>query len=131
MPNDFWSRIRQLYRNVVYPDYRQVRTRTPTPTIPSAQPVVPAPTAPPEGPMDMASKISMLADAGRRRVMVRMKYDGQVRLVEPYSFRDKGTGRLFYGWCSIHSRIHSFKPERIETVELTDISYMPRWEVEL
>lgn len=101
------------------------------PTIPSAQPVVPAPSKPPTGPMDMSDKVSILTEAGRKRVMVRMKYDGQVRLVEPYSFRDKSTGRLFYGWCSIHSRIHSFRLEKIEELEYTNIAYQPRWEVEL
>lgn len=129
MADNFWHRIRQLYRNVVYPQH-QTRQRY-VPNLPSSQPVVPQPVTQPVGPLDMSTKMSMLSEAGKRRLMVKMKYDGQERLVEPYSFRDKSTGRLFYGWCSIHSKIHSFRLDKIETLEYTDIAYSPRWEVEL
>ena len=133
---DFWNRIRRLFRSPKAPTPQVQRRPSIMPTtqrtpVVSPQPVVPAPTAPPEGPLDYAMIIQTLVDAGRKNRLVQITYDGMTRLVEPYSFREKSTGRLFYGWCSIHQRIHSFKPERISHIEMTNQVFAPRWEVEL
>jgi len=138
--SNFWHRIRRLYRRVV--DHRLVRPlRQPTrpvqqPTmrqpVVSPQPVVPAPVAPPEtGGTDMATIIGMIVDAGRRQLVLQITYDGTTRLVEPYSFRERLTGRLFYGYCSVHGKIHSFRPEKISKCEVTNVQFAPRWEIEL
>lgn len=141
MASDFWTKIRKLYRSLI--PTRQVRPiHQPSPmTIPTTQPPERLPVPNPEnrpltpdpevGALDLSSKIELLHQAGQQLLMVEMVYDGQSRLVEPYSFREKSTGRLFYGFCSIHGKIHSFRPEKIQTLKLTNIRYSPKWTVEL
>ncbi len=135
---DFWNRIRRLFRQPSSP--RAPSPRGPSrPTQPiqrqpvvSPQPVTaPGPVGPPAGPLDYGSVIELIHKAGRELKMLNITYDGLSREVEPYSFREKSTGRLFYGFCSIHGRIHSFKPERMTHCEISQKSFNPRWEVEL
>lgn len=128
--SDFWNRIRSLYRRIERPSKP---VGPPAYTLPREPkpPVVPQPTEPPVGPLDIATKVSIIVQAGKNLRLLDITYDGSRRLVEPYSFRDRWTGKLFYGWCSIHNRIHSFKPEKIEAISMTDIPFSPRWDVEL
>jgi len=76
-----------------------------------------------------------IAAAGRRMVMLRMKYHGQPRNVEPYSIRDgraSDGGDLFYGWCHKDDALESFRLDRIEDIQITNLPFMPRngWPVE-
>ncbi len=140
--NDFWTRIRRLFRSPqprpqrMPSPVRQPTLRPPpvqpvrTPVV-SPQPVVTAPEVPPTGPLDASNVIQMIHEAGRKMMLLQITYDGISRLVEPYSFREKTTGRLFYGFCSIHQRIHSFRPERVTQCEITKHPFSPRWEIEL
>lgn len=76
-----------------------------------------------------------LAYAGRNRLLVLMRYNGQNRHVEPYSWRLRGKQKrlYFFGFCRIHDKIHMFKPEKIQGCIVTDELYRPRnnWRVEL
>jgi predicted DNA-binding transcriptional regulator YafY len=105
--------------------------RQPAP-VPSQQPVIPQPIEQQCGPLTVADKVALIHEAGRNLRLLEIKYDGVSRMVEPYSFRVKGTGRrLLYGWCSIHQRIHSFHLEKIENIKISEFPFVPRWEVEL
>lgn len=129
---DFWNRIRVLYRNLgerSRPTAPPQRTVGPRPVPAPQAPTVPA--IPPAGPLDMATITDTIQRAGRQYLQLDILYDGKQRLVEPYSFRMKSTGQLFYGFCSIHNRIHSFRLERIQSCTITNIPYTPRWPVEL
>jgi hypothetical protein len=130
---NFWDKIRVLYRRLVPRMVQQPRAPV-VPSTPRVQPPpapqVPAPPPPPAGPLDVATIMDTIAKAGRERKLLNIRYNGVTRLVEPYSMRDRGTGPLFYGWCSIHMRIHSFTPVKIEEISITDVSFTPRWEVE-
>lgn len=108
---------------------------------PAKQPSRPAPKAPapvvvpetpvsrpPEAAMDFAQAI---AEAARQKVLLQMRYKGVLRYVEPYSYRWFSTGKHFMGYCYRDHRINSFKPERIEMLQLTDIPFTPRWPVEI
>ena len=132
---NFWTRIRRLFRQPTPTYTYQPRSPSPQPQrvpVVSPQPVTqPAPTEPPAGPLDYSSVIQLIHKAGREQKLLQITYDGVSRQVEPYSFREKASGRLFYGFCSIHSRVHSFKPERITHCEVTNITFSPRWEIEL
>ncbi len=139
---DFWNRIRRLFRQpkpapqrgpspVRQPTLRQPSIQPVRTPVVSPQPVVAPPTAPPAGPLEVANVIQMIHEAGRKMLLLQLTYDGVARLVEPYSFREKVSGRLFYGYCSIHARIHSFRPERITQCEITKHTFSPRWEIEL
>jgi len=100
-----------------------------------------------EGPLDQETIRYRIQTAGRLNVLLLMRYNGQLRHVEPYSFRvkrkkPKGKGPLsfyddfrpiteyFYGFCLLHSEIHAFKMDKIEEIYLTDQKYSPRWIVE-
>jgi predicted DNA-binding transcriptional regulator YafY len=63
--------------------------------------------------------------------MLKMRYNGVERLVEPYSFRTKSTGVVFMGWCGKDQGIEAFKPDKIEAIEVTDVPFRPRWTVEV
>lgn len=41
--------------------------------------------------------ISAIRSAGRQRVLISFVYDGEQRLAEPYSLKEKGGHLLFYG----------------------------------
>lgn len=72
-------------------------------------------------------------EAGRKRVLILMLYNNMWRHVEPYSFRNKGKGPggiLMFGWCRLHNEIHSFRPDRVQGMVLTDERFSPRWTVE-
>jgi hypothetical protein len=148
----FWPRIKQLFRSApprppkiptqyvtrvnrhVPPKPPKIPTQYVTPRrmpVPSQQPVVPPPVVPPAGPLDMATVVGTIHEAAKRHVLLLMTYNGISRLVEGYSFREKSTGRLFYGFCYKDGRINSFKLEKIEAIELTNQVFMPRWPVEL
>jgi hypothetical protein len=134
----FWTRIKQLFRQPARQTRapaRPVRAPTPMQTqrmpVYSPQPVVPAPVTPPVGPLDSATIIERIYQAARLHVLLNIKYNGVPRLVEGYSFREKRTGRLFYGFCYKDGRINSFKIEKIESIELTNQTFIPRWAIEL
>jgi predicted DNA-binding transcriptional regulator YafY len=129
---DFWSRLTKLFSPTRQQQPRQPQRTQPRQTqpLPSQQIQQPQPVAPQHGPQSVQDKIATIADAARKRLMLEIKYDGAVRLVEPYSMRQGRNGPLFYGFCSIHDRIHSFKPENIESITVSEFPFSPRWEVE-
>ena len=49
------------------------------------------------------------------------------REVEPYSFRP---GNLFFGYDIRKGGTRSFKIDRINKIEITNNSYIPKWDVE-
>lgn len=141
--SDFWNRLRNLIRRPSTPA-RQV-PRAPTAPVPRPTPrqvVQPKPIPKPEvkppklpeapvGPLTTQEIMFTISKAGRQRKMLNMTYDGTTRLVEPYSYRDRSGTRLFFGWCSIHDRVHSFSLPKISHIEITDYTYSPRWPVEV
>jgi len=114
----------------------------------------------PNAPLDMPTIKYRIQYAAQNKLMILMSYNGQWRQVEPYSYRMSGTAdpvsqaaydaavakarsdpsthvppkpkreERFYGYCRIHNKIHSFKPNKIEGLLVTDIAYSPRWPVE-
>lgn len=87
----------------------------------------------PAAPLDEPTIKYRIRYAARNGVLLYMKYNGQWRHVEPYSYRYSGKGRAlrFYGHCRIHDVIHSFNLKKIEGLVVTDIPYSSRWLVEL
>ncbi len=73
--------------------------------------------------------------------MIRLTYKGHTRLIEPYSisFKRRGNGvarEYFYaydttGGMSSGPGIKTFLPDRIQSIETTDIEFEPRFEMEL
>jgi hypothetical protein len=141
---DFWSRIRSLFRQTRSPQPTRVpTTRTqprpttyPAPQQTAPRQIQPPPTVPPPppvspvGPLDQATVMDTIAQAGQRRVLLQLTYNGQARLVEPYSMRQRSTGWQFFGFCSIHGVIHSFIPAKIQDIQVTNIPFSPRWPIE-
>ncbi len=75
--------------------------------------------------------------AARNRRLARFLYHDSIRTVEPYSLRRKGTGNvLLYafeiskGSDSIGG-IRSYKVDEIYKAEIVDLSFSPRWAIEL
>ena len=110
------------------------RPRPPSPTRkPTPQQPVPVQTqpVPVDRPQQTEDVFSTIHEAGRRMVLLQMRYNGNLRYVEPYSFRMKSTGQLFYGYCYKDHSIEAFRPEKIEYIALTEIGFAPRWPVEV
>jgi len=62
-------------------------------------------------------------------LMIEFRYKGRKRLVEPYSFRRKGTGNLLlYGWED--PTIKAFITSDMHDVQVTDMAFTPRFRVE-
>jgi len=76
----------------------------------------------------------MIIRAGKATRVIKMVYDGSLKLVEPYSFRYKSGREYFYGYNitggSSPAGIRSFLIRKIQSVEITDKRYKPRWPVE-
>jgi predicted nucleotidyltransferase component of viral defense system len=80
-------------------------------------------------------------EAGRLQKLLKLVYNGVERRVEPYSLAFKrkkdGTAReYFYAWDrsggnSGHVGIKSFVSENIQSLEITDESFIPRYPIEL
>lgn len=115
----------------------------------------------PRGPLDEATIKYRIQYAGQNHLLLFIKYNNQWRHVEPYSYRTSGTPNpaaaakyrqqverarsdpstvipprpkreiRFYGFCRIHDEIHSFKLERIEGCIVTDLTFQPRWPIEV
>jgi predicted nucleotidyltransferase component of viral defense system len=74
--------------------------------------------------------------AGTNRLLIEFDYRDETgkrshRLVEPYSFRVKGTGnRLLYAWDLSRSDIRAFNTLNISNLMVTDRTFTPRFRVE-
>ena len=78
-----------------------------------------------------------ILEAGDTQCLLRLRYKGIDRLVEPYSLKYKtrkdGAGReYFYGFDQTRDQtIKSFVPSNVDSVEVTDESFVPRFDIEL
>lgn len=93
--------------------------------------------SPPEqasAPSKLASIREKIINAGKQRRIISIEYNGEKRLVEPYSFRYKYGKEYFYGYNLIGGNsppsIRSFILPKIQTAEITKKSYVPRWPIE-
>lgn len=72
--------------------------------------------------------------AAARQVLLYMKYNGEWRHVEPYSWRRRqavGNTPLLMGFCYLHSTIEAYKVDKIEDVQVTDRPFKPKWPIEI
>ncbi|MBU8764158.1 nucleotidyl transferase AbiEii/AbiGii toxin family protein [Micrococcus luteus] len=82
-----------------------------------------------------------ILEAGQKMMMLQVNYNGTVRLVEPYSLVYKvtkqGIGSEYLYVFDTTSRpdsapsVKSFMHTKIDSIELTDIKFQPRFEVEI
>jgi len=83
----------------------------------------------------------VIFEAGRLQKLLRIIYDGISRIVEPYSLayklRKDGVAReYFYAWDrsggrSGHIGIKSFVSEKVQSIQLIDETFQPRFPIEL
>lgn len=75
--------------------------------------------------------VEILTQAGKDRLMVKMVYKNEPRLVEPYSLRVTKDGNLtFFGWQQGDYHIKQFRVDRIQNIELTNQPFTPKFPVE-
>jgi len=89
-------------------------------------------------PAELRNKIM---DAGQNKKLLRMRYHGYTRLVEPYSLKYKvtkdGTGREYFwgfdrtGGSSGTTTIKAFLNHDVQDLEVTDEGFEPRYVIEL
>jgi hypothetical protein len=92
------------------------------------------PPTPHRPPTTNAEKMFRIQQAGQQGVLLWMRYNGQYRNVEPYSYRyrdaDYPSEPLFFGWCFKDKKIEAFKIRKIQDIQVTDTPFAPRWTVE-
>ncbi|MFH1209308.1 MAG: WYL domain-containing protein [archaeon] len=79
--------------------------------------------------------VEIIKESGRQKRLLYIKArekDGSIepREVEPYSFRHKKSGTLFYGWDVVKNQIRSFRVDRIIEVKITEKEFTPRFPIE-
>ena len=101
------------------------------PTEPGGKPVAEPQSTPPSSNEEKKLRIQ---EAGRKRVLLLMQYNGIYRHVEPYSyrFRDKDNANepLLYAFCHKDQGIEAFKLRKITDLQVTDQPFSPRYPVE-
>ena len=69
--------------------------------------------------------------AGANRLMVEFVYNGERRLVEPYSLRRAGTGNiLLYAWEVAKNQIKAFNTSKLINLRATTAPFKPRYRIE-
>lgn len=81
--------------------------------------------------MDTYLQKLIIAEAGRHHKLIKVVYKGEEKLLEPYSYRPGPKEERFYAFCLEHQQIHSFLLSRFESIQITDLIYVPRWNVEV
>jgi hypothetical protein len=77
----------------------------------------------------MLSIRETIRKSAMQQTLLWMVYKGVPRYVEPYEFKQFKTGEHLMAWCLPHNRIESFKPTRIQSVELSTLPFDPRYPV--
>ena len=76
--------------------------------------------------------LEIIRFAGANRLCIILGYNGKKRLVEPYSFRRSKEGNLILHTVRVDNREHrSYRVDKIESAELTQIAFVPRYAIEL
>ncbi len=69
--------------------------------------------------------------AAVNRLCVELEYQRSVRLIEPYSLRRTKDGHLILNAVKVKTReLRAYRVDRIESVKVTDIPYVPKYEIE-
>jgi predicted DNA-binding transcriptional regulator YafY len=70
--------------------------------------------------------------AGANHLLVELYYQGSARLIEPYALRQSKAGNLLvYAIKAETGEVRAYRVDRIEGVRLTDMSFVPRYAIEL
>ena len=70
--------------------------------------------------------------AGANHLLVDLAYRGSRRLIEPYALRRSKAGNLlFYGVKAKTGEVRAYRVDRIEGVDITKTSFVPRYAIEL
>lgn len=142
MADRYWDRIRKLVRQLDQQTQKRVPMRpvpvgqppqvqAPRPSLPTQQLTQPPPTESQAGPLTLSEKMEAIKEAGSQNLLLEVTYNNVTRLVEPYSFRERWSKEAnsfktyFYGWCLLHNETHSFKPELIQAIKITDVRFNP------
>jgi len=79
-----------------------------------------------------SANIEKIQFAAANRVCIRLLYNGERRLVEPYSFRkSKADDALFYGYHREDRQIKCFRLDKFQELEVTKESFVPRYMMEI
>lgn len=84
------------------------------------------------GPEIGASNFEKVRFAAASRLLLRLGYDGTYRNVEPYSFARSSEGRLLlYAVKAGTDETRSYRFDRVESIEITTLSFAPRHRIEI
>ncbi len=76
--------------------------------------------------------IESLRFAAANHLCVKIGYEGSKEIIEPYSLRQTNNGNLIlYTVQSETKELQMYRVDRIESIEVTNITYKPRYVIEL
>ena len=79
-----------------------------------------------------ATLAQTIAFCGQNQVLMMMRYNGNEREVEVYSYKITGKGdTLLYAYCYKDQQIESFRVDKIEHAKATKTPFNPKWEIKL
>ncbi len=118
---------------LVRPEFNKLVTSLFTKEIPKLVEKISTPEKYLSNPKILSNKEKII-QAGKATRVIKMLYNGDSRVVEPYSFRYQGGTEYFYGFNlsggSSPPGIRSFLTKKIQSIEITSKTYSPRWPVE-
>ncbi len=81
---------------------------------------------------DAQSHLEIIRFAATNRICAELKYQGTVRIIEPYSLRRSKIGNVILHAHNVDKNAHrSYRVDRIEDARLTKRTFVPRFEIEL
>ncbi len=126
---DFWAALEEFFGWLE--GTREVAALASVPTRATEEPLeqwAPPPTVRTWG---MGVPLETIRFAASNRLCVRLGYGGSVRVIEPYSLRRTRDGNLVLHAIRVDSGEHrSYRVERIESVEVTNQTFSPRYQIE-
>ncbi len=80
---------------------------------------------------NLAVPLEKIRFAGTNRLCVNLGYQGSLRLIEPYSLKRTNDGNiLLYAIKSDTGAVRAYRVDRIESVQITNRHFVPRYAVE-
>ncbi len=80
----------------------------------------------------LSAYVDRIQFAASNRLCISLRYNNEVRTVEPYSFRtSKADARLFYGFELEAGQIKCYRLDRFQSVDILSETFNPRYMVEI
>ncbi len=125
----FWDALPEFFAWLEQPETTPL---APPPGIEGEGETIHMPTASLEGVRDYRHSLELIRFCGANRLCVEIDYQGKARQIEPYSLRRAKTGNILLHAIQSDDNGHrSFKIHEIRSARATQVTFIPRYTIEL